>query len=299
MKPLQMLAIFLRGGAMGAADLVPGVSGGTIALITGIYERLIEAIASIDLEAVKKALRGDIVGAWKHIDGTFLLLLATGILCSIFSLASLIEYLVQHQPVMVWSFFSGLLLASLILLLKMVLPRSPGCFAFVLSGCALAVLFALLRSAALPAEGLFIVLGGFIAISAMMLPGISGSFLLLVLGLYEPTLAAVTGLDLLYLLLFALGAGMGFIFFSRLICYLLHHFHNRTLLFLSGLLAGSLYTTWPWKQEMDGMSVNISPAAHAEPQLLLAAGCFLLGLGLVLGLHYAGERIRKPGDNAG
>lgn len=292
MNGFAVLGILLRGAAMGAADLVPGVSGGTIALITGIYERLIEAIANIDIKALKMVLKCDIRGAWRHVDATFLLILATGILASIFGLANLIEHLVETQPVLVWSFFSGLLLASLVLLLRMVLPRSPACFGFVIGGCLLALLFALLRSAALPAEGVFLILGGFIAISAMMLPGISGSFLLLVLGLYQPTLAAVTDLNLGYLSLFAIGAGLGFLFFSRLIRYLLHHFHDRTLLFLTGLLAGSLYTTWPWKNELNGLARNVSPASFDTPQIALAAVAFACGLGLVLLLHAVGERMR-------
>lgn len=179
------LGIFLRGCAMGAADLVPGVSGGTLALITGIYERLIGAIASIDITAMRIFFRGDIKGAWRHIDGNFLLVLACGILTSIFTFAHLIEHLVQTQPVLVWSFFSGLILASIIYLLRIVWPDSLSALGFVLVGALLALSLSQLRAAELPITTLFVFVGGFIAISAMLLPGVSGSFLLLMLGLWK------------------------------------------------------------------------------------------------------------------
>ena len=139
------LGIFLRGCAMGAADLVPGVSGGTLALITGIYERLIGAIASIDITALRIFFKGDIKGAWLHIDGNFLLVLACGILASIFTLAHLIEYLVQTQPVLVWSFFSGLIIASILYLLRIVRPGSLSAFGFLLVGALLALSLSQLR----------------------------------------------------------------------------------------------------------------------------------------------------------
>ena len=291
MRFIEALGLYLRGCAMGMADLVPGVSGGTLALITGIYERLIGAIASIDLAAIRMVLSGDIVGAWRHVDATFLLLVGSGILSSVFALAHVIEYLVEDQPVLVWSFFSGLLFASLLLMLKIVRPTSASGCAIALSGLLVAVVLSELRALQIPAEGLFVVMGGFIAISAMMLPGISGSFLLLMLGLYQPTLAAVTGLDFGYIALFGVGAAVGFVFFSRFIRFLLQRFHDRTMFFLIGLLAGSLYTTWPWKQ-LDAMDVprNISPLALVEPQVGWALTSALLAILLVLGIHWAGSR---------
>jgi putative membrane protein len=291
--PRSWLGIFLRGCIMGAADLVPGVSGGTLALITGIYERLIGAIASIDITALRIFFKGDIKGAWLHIDGNFLLVLACGILTSIFTLAHLIEYLVQTQPVLVWSFFSGLIIASILYLLRIVRPGSLSAFGFLLVGALWALSLSQLRTAELPITTLFIFFGGFIAISAMLLPGISGSFLLLMLGLYQPTLEAVTSFNMVYISVFGLGAATGFVVFSRIIRYLLRHFYERTLLFLTGLLIGSLYTTWPWKSFVEsGVAPNIWPSTYAQSgassQIGLALICLLLGFILVVAISAAG-----------
>ncbi len=299
------LGIFLRGCAMGAADLVPGISGGTLALITGIYERLINAIANIDISALRIVLKGDIKAAWRHIDGSFLLALACGILTSIFVLAHLIEHLVQTQPVLVWSFFSGLVLASIIYLLRIVWPGSLGtlglggsglsALGFIIVGAVLALSLSQLRLAELPLTTVFIFVGGFIAISAMLLPGVSGSFLLLMLGLYQPTLAAVTSLDFAYIAIFGLGAASGFVVFSRIIRYLLRYFHEPTLLFITGLLIGSLYTTWPWKSALEGAAAsNLSPSAYiqtgSDAQVGPALICLLLGFILVVAIAAAGSK---------
>ena len=281
---------------MGAADVVPGVSGGTLALITGIYERLINAIASIDTKAVKLLLKADIKSAWKHIDGTFLLVLAGGILSAIFALAHLIEHLVESQPILVWSFFCGLILASILLLLRMVWPLQPSAILFILVGAALAFVLGQIRGADFPVSAIFIFLGGFIAISAMMLPGISGSFLLLMLGLYQPTLQAVTELNLSYIAIFGCGAAVGFLLFSRIIRFLLNRFHDRTLLFLTGLLMGSLYTIWPWKQPFDhlGVAQSVMPSTYAaqglDAELGMALICSVLGFILVSVISIAGAQ---------
>ena len=284
---MNWLGIYVRGLCMCTADLVPGVSGGTLALITGIYERLIAAIASIDLAAIRLLLRGRIGEAWRHVDGTFLAVLLAGILSAIFALAHLIDYLLMNQAVLIWAFFTGLVFASALSLLAMVRPRSVGGWLALLIGVALALLLGQLREAPLPAEGLVLVLGGFIAISAMMLPGISGSFLLLMLGLYQPTLQAVKSLDVGYLLLFMLGAAAGFAVFSRLIRYLLKHYHNHTLLFLIGLLLGSLQATWPWKADM--------PApVWLSMETLLAALCALVAMALVLAMSLVSRPLAEP-----
>ena len=297
------IGIFLRGTAMGAADVVPGVSGGTIAFISGIYERLIEAIASIDVSAIRLVLKGDIKGAWQHIDGTFLLVLATGILSAIFVLAHLIEHLVETQPILVWSFFSGLILASIVFMLRSVWPRSLIALVFILVGAALALAIAQFRGAGLPITPIVIFVGGFVAISAMLLPGVSGSFLLLMMGLYETTLAAVTDLNLLYIAIFGAGAASGFIVFSRVIRALLHRFHDQTILFLTGLLMGSLYTTWPWKLlDDDGLPANAWPSAitslGGNAQVGLAVVCLATGFVLVLAVTFAGSKAGEKADKA-
>lgn len=293
------IGIFLRGCAMGAADLVPGVSGGTIALITGIYERLINAIASIDAAALKMLFKGDIKQAWQHVDASFLLALAVGILTTIGLLAHLIENLVESQPVLLWAFFSGLILASALLLMRMLCKPSLVLFICLFLGFLLAFGLAQIRAAELPVIGFFIFLGGFIAISAMMLPGISGSFLLLMLGLYQPTLEAVTQRDLLYIVIFAAGAASGFMVFSRIIRYLLAHFKNLMLYFLTGLLLGSLSATWPWKAEISGrlVEVNVMPSTYSalglEAQILPALFCLVAGFILVSAIAYLGARTEK------
>lgn len=288
---------------MGAADVVPGVSGGTIAFISGIYERLIEAIASIDISAIGLVFRGDIKGAWQHIDGTFLLVLATGILSAIFVLAHLIEHLVETQPILVWSFFSGLILASIVFMLRRVWPRSLTALVFILVGALLALAIAQFRGAGLPITPIVIFVGGFIAISAMLLPGVSGSFLLLMMGLYETTLAAVTDFNLIYIAIFGAGAASGFIVFSRIIRALLHRFHDQTILFLTGLLIGSLYTTWPWKlMGSDGLPINSWPGGIANlggnAQVGLALVCLIVGFALVLAVTFAGNKTESKEDAA-
>ena len=296
------LGIFLRGFAMGCADLVPGVSGGTIALITHIYERLIRAITHFDLQAVRLLLSGQWAAMWRHFDGAFLLVLLLGILTAIFTLANSVAWLLANQPLLVWAFFSGLILASAIFLLgqlevQKALPQLGLTLFGVVLVTALGYLRADLSDPALPV----VFAAGFIAISAMLLPGISGSFILLVLGLYEPTLEAVRSLEWAYFASFGLGAAGGFLVFSRLIEWLLQHFHHQTLMFLVGLLFGSLSATWPWK----GMSAagrpadNLSPTQYAElfgsAQVLQVTLVFLVALALVWAIEWLG-RARLDGD---
>jgi putative membrane protein len=299
---LQKIGIFLRGFAMGCADLVPGVSGGTIALITNIYERVITAITHIDLNALKLVFQGQVGAAWRYLDGSFLVVLLAGMLTAIFTLANSIAWLLEYQPLLVWSFFSGLILASAIYLLTRLEGRKSLVYAgFLLLGVALVIALGFLR-ADFGNPSLWIVFGaGFVAISAMMLPGISGSFILLMLGLYQPTLEAVRGFELGYLFCFALGAGCGFLVFSRLIKWMLERFHQQTLMFLVGLLLGSLYSTWPWKTLENDSSVyhNLWPGNYADlygsAHLGLAVAVALAAALLVWGLEVLG-RHREPMD---
>lgn len=296
------VGIFLRGFAMGCADLVPGVSGGTIALITHIYERVIAAITHIDIDAAKLLLRGRVREAWQHIDGSFLLLLFVGILTAIFTLANSIDWLLQNQPLLVWSFFSGLILASAIYLLSQLgVSKAFPQLGFTLLGMIVVVSLGYVLPD-LGSPGLLAVFGaGFIAISAMLLPGISGSFILLLLGLYEPTLAAVRNLDMMYLVSFAFGAGCGFIVFSRIIEWMLKHYHRQTLMFLVGLLVGSLSATWPWKQSVATSAVeqNMLPFEYAEvfgsAQLGAVLLAFLVAMSLVWGIEFLGRRRGEVG----
>lgn len=291
----QILLIFLRGFAMGAADLVPGVSGGTIAFITGIYSRLINALTQIDMELVALALKFRIKDCWRKVDANFLCVLFLGIFSAIISLAHLVSYLLEYHPVLVWSFFVGLVMASLWLL------RREWCFNVSAVVAFLIGMLLVLATAFLPSmhaePTLFAVfLGGSIAICAMLLPGVSGSFLLLLFGLYEPAVTAIKEVNIPYILSFAGGAAMGFIGFSRLIHWLLRRFYNTTLMFLSGLLAGSVWLLWPWKKMAeDGVrQLNIMPSEYAtlfgEPQVLASIGCFMFALLFIIIMDYVAQR---------
>lgn len=266
---------------MGAADVVPGVSGGTLAFILGVYERLLSALASVNLAAIKLLLSGQIKLAWRHIDGTFLLCLFGGILVSIFSLTNIITYMLQHQPVPLWAFFNGLILASLPILLRNVTWNWQRGLWFVV-GAVIATLITLLTPMqSNPTPWMFFG-AGFIAICAMILPGISGSFLLLIMGMYIPITTAVSHLNISLLLLFALGCFSGLMAFSRLLKWALQRAQNAMLAFLSGIVLGALYRIWPW-QVNDQL---VSPATYAEvfgsAQLLIAAVAFALGIGALL-----------------
>lgn len=258
----EFFGIALRGMAMGAADVVPGVSGGTIAYITGIYSRLIASLTSFDTELVRLVLKLKIVAAWKHVDANFLAALFVGVVTSIFLFAHLISYLLETVPLLVWGFFLGLILISAIsMLLKMTDRKLLDVVPLVIGAV---VIFAIAESpaASLSPELPWIFMAGFVAISAMLLPGVSGSFLLLLVGLYEPTIEAVKTLNVAYILTFAAGAACGFLVFSRFIKWLLHRFYRQTLLFLIGLLCGSVYVVWPWKLVNGDFSQHLSVSAY-------------------------------------
>lgn len=283
---------------MGAADVVPGVSGGTIAFITGIYPRLIASLTSFDMEMVRLVLRFKVGLAWKHVDANFLLALFAGIFCSIASFAHLISFLLESYPVALWSFFLGLILASAIWMLAGVSKLKIFDVIPAVSGIALVYLISTSSAGNLIPSLPIIFAAGFIAISAMLLPGVSGSFLLLLMGLYATTIDAVKGFDLAYLVTFACGAALGFLVFSRLIKWLLDRYYRQTLLFLIGLLVGSLYVVWPWKLIDGDFSQNILPVSYAaevgDPMvwwavIAAAAGiCIVFSFELVFGRKQKG-----------
>lgn len=280
---MQFLNWFIKGLAMGAADVVPGVSGGTLAFILGIYSRLLAAISAINLHALRLFVTGQWRACWRHIDGTFLLVLFSGVIVSIFSLAALISWLLEHRPVPLWAFFNGLIIAALPMLLKSVkwsLWRSV-LFAW---GLLLALLIAMLNPATLqPANWMFFFAGA-LAICAMILPGISGSFILLLLGMYAPVLLAVRELQLTIILLFAAGCLVGLLSFSRLLNWLLKHYHDATLALLTGVVVGALYRLWPWQSAAGLYSPWGYAATFGQHDLLLASACFLLAILVMLGL---------------
>ena len=260
---MNLPGVFLRGLLMGAADIVPGVSGGTVAFITGIYDTLLGSIRAVDLHFLGRLLKLDIRGAWEHVNGGFLLALLLGIATSIFSLARLISWILHNHPVPLWAFFFGLILASALVLLRQVDRWNPGRVLSLLVGTGVALFIALSPVVTLDGGLSVVFLSGFLAICAMILPGISGSFILVLLGMYGTVLAAVKSLDLLFLAVFAVGAGCGLLCFSRLLHWLLHHYHQGTMALLTGFLFGSLAVVWPWKRVLgwvQGSHGQLKPA---------------------------------------
>ncbi|MEX1330810.1 MAG: DUF368 domain-containing protein [Desulfobacterales bacterium] len=251
----KAVSLALKGICMGSADVIPGVSGGTIALITGIYEDLIAALRSLDIKMVQKVFHLDIKGALADVHIRFLLTLFSGIIVAILSLAQLMNYLLHHHPVPIWSLFFGLIVASILVVGKQVtnwLGKAGICF---LAGILAAAVIVNLIPIKTPETHWFIFLCGVVAICAMILPGISGAFILLILGKYEFITATLKNpflvQNIIVILVFCLGCGVGLAGFSRVLNYLLGKFHNLTLAFLAGLITGSLMKIWPWKEILE------------------------------------------------
>lgn len=276
--------IFLRGMLMGAADIVPGVSGGTMAFITGIYQRLIDAITAFDFRLLPMLRSGDWRGMWERVDGSFLLALLAGIATSVFTLANLITWLLDSQPLLLWSFFFGLILASALVLLRHIAAWTPAALLGCCVGTLTAAFIGLSPAFPFPDGALSFFLAGFVAICAMILPGVSGSFLLVLLGMYTRVLAAVDALLILPLLSFVGGAACGLLAFSRLLRYLLAQHHGATLATLTGFLLGSLPVVWPWKLNAPGTvpARPVWPARYAADigasELALCIVLMLTGL---------------------
>lgn len=291
----QYAVILLKGIAMGAADVVPGVSGGTIAFISGIYEELLNSISNINLKAVKTLKKEGLKEAWKQINGNFLASLFIGVFISIVSLAKVISWLLVHQPVLLWSFFFGLVLASIIYIAKQVTKWNIISFVLLIFGALIAYYITTLNP--LVSENsslLFMFLSGAIAICAMILPGISGSFILVLLGAYKPVLAAISNRDFTTIAAVGLGAIVGLLTFSRMLKYLFANFKNYTLAILTGFIIGSLNKIWPWKKVLTyrvnshGEQVpfneqSISPLTYdGNPQIIYAVLLMIVGFGLIL-----------------
>ena len=248
---MQFIWVYLKGVAMGAADVIPGVSGGTIAFITGIYERLINAIKSINFANIKLFFKGKFKEFWKNIDGTFLLCLIAGIVSSLFTLAHVMTYLLDNHPIQIWAFFCGLILASTIFVGRDVKWNWKTILAFLIFTVSA---FYITSPTNTPINSdsayWYIFLCGAIAICAMILPGISGSFILVLLGQYYFLLEAVKTFDIPIILLFVAGALIGILSFSHVLSWLFKHFKMITLASLTGFMLGSLNKIWPWKQTL-------------------------------------------------
>jgi putative membrane protein len=305
------LFLFLKGIAMGLGDSIPGVSGATIAVITNIYERLILAIRSIDSIALKLFGAREIAKAWQHIDGNFLIVVAVGALTGLLLSANTVLYLLDNFPEPLMAFFVGLVLASIWVLRSQYKIRSARNLLAIFAGTALAVMIGSLEPRVAEISILYVFICGAIGISAMILPGLSGAFILLLLGIYEYILTALVGFELLIILVFFSGCVIGLLLFSRALAWLLQHYHELSFAIISGLLCGSVYVLWPWQQtvsfytDTSGMqhvlqTVNIWPLNYTEitgnsAWLALSVVTFLSGLGIVLALQIISNK--KTTDN--
>jgi len=301
--------ITLKGIAMGAADVIPGVSGGTIAFITGIYEELINSIKSINLAALKLLFTGKLAEFWKAVNGTFLLSLFTGIAISIISLAKGLKYLLDHYPILVWSFFFGLIVASTIYVARTINKWKFGTVASGITGIITAYFITVITPAEANTTYWFIFLSGAIAICAMILPGISGSFILVLMGMYKFILEAVGNFEIAVILTFLSGAAIGIISFSNLLSWLLKKYHNITIAMLAGFMVGSLNKVWPWKEVVETFTdrhgeikplieENILPATYEqitgnETFLVGAIALAVFGFAIIFIIENIANKLKK------
>ena len=321
---ISHLSTYLKGIAMGAADVVPGVSGGTIAFITGIYETLIGTIHKLDLGLFKHWKNHGFKAMWSHYNFGFLAVLFLGIATSIFSLAKIITHLLETHPVLVWSFFFGLIVASIIYVGKQIDAwRLPVILALI-AGAVVSYYITIAEPIAAQDSLWFMALAGFIAIIAMILPGLSGAFILLLLGAYEPVIGAISGVidgltgeaDLMWdsflkLTIFAIGAIAGLKAFSGILNWMFNNYKTITLAVLTGFMLGALNKVWPWKEVIttrinsEGLEVpllekSISPSNfEGDPQIMGAVIAAVAGCALILGFEWLAKRKSATADGKG
>jgi putative membrane protein len=294
------LIISLKGIAMGAADVVPGVSGGTIAFISGIYEELIDTINRFNLKALKVLKENGFKKAFDYVNGKFILSLLLGIGISVFSLARLFKWLIETHPILIWSFFFGLVLASIFFVGKQIKKWDFLTIINLILGAVIAYYITTMPAMENHNQDWFLVLAGALAICAMILPGISGAFILLLLGVYKPALEAIHNFDLKKIALLAFGAIVGLLSFARILKWLFKHYPNRTLAVLTGFIIGSLNKIWPWKEPLTwytnskGIKLplterSVSPFAVENNQLILAILLAVIGFSLIFFLEKLGN----------
>ncbi len=302
----SFFGIVLRGMAMGAADVVPGVSGGTIAFITGIYEELIDTISGVNLSLLKILKKEGVKAFWNQLNGNFILALFVGIGISIVSLAKVISYLLDAHPILVWSFFFGLVLASIHLVGKQVKKWDIATGIAFIVGAIVAFWITILPPMQQADANWYIFISGVIAICAMILPGISGSFILLLLGSYQSILNAIKEFDITKIVIFAGGCVVGLLSFSHLLKWMFKKFEDITIAVLTGFLLGSLNKLWPWKQTITTFTNshgkvipleqnNISPSQFeiintTDNQIGAAILLCLLGVFLILLIERFGNK---------
>ena len=290
---------------MGAADVVPGVSGGTIAFISGIYEELLETINSVNFGVLKTLKNNGIKTAWKSINGNFIVTLFLGIGISIASLAKLISYLLEAHPILIWSFFFGLVLASIVYVGKQVRSWNAGAIISLTIGTSVAFWITILPPLSSSNELWFIFVSGMIAICAMILPGISGSFILLLMGSYQTVLEAVKDKNLLTIGVFIFGAVIGLLSFSRVLKWMFSKYHDFTIAILTGFLIGSLNKLWPWKETISTrvnshgemvpfIQENTLPVDLGDtPPIIIALLFCVLGAAIIFGMEMVSKKMKK------
>lgn len=302
--PKEAMHLYFKGMAMGVADLIPGVSGGTIAFIVGIYEDLLAAVSSVNKETLDRFRSDGFFAALETIHIKFGMVLFAGIMTSMLLLARVMHYLITEQPIVTWSFFFGLICASIPLIWKQI-PKGQlhVRLIFLIIGTVFAYVIVGMIPVTTPDAPWFITLCGIIGITAMILPGISGSFLLLMMGKYEMITAALknptNSANIQTLILFAIGTGTGLLAFSRVLKYFLERFRIQTMTFLTGVLIGSLRKVWPWKEVLETKVIRgktrILREANVFPQsfnleVILALVLFIVGIFVIVLLEMKSRR---------
>lgn len=294
---IKYITVAVKGACMGAADVIPGVSGGTIAFIMGIYDEFVGSLASINTEAVKLLFKGRFKEFWKHINGSFLLSIVIGIGISVICLAGLMQYLLANKPIQTWAFFFGLIVASSIFIIRGISGWKIREGLFLVFGILLGIVICTLSPTQTPDGLWFIFISGATAICAMILPGISGSFILLILGKYQYIMGVISdlvsgvniGQNLLIIGIFGIGAVVGILSFSKLLHWLLARWQKETMIVLAGFIIGSLVKVWPWSNPE-----ALAQADAAGSMLYGSAITFaLIGFFLVTGIEIAGKAIGR------
>ena len=313
---IKNAAVALKGFAMGAANVIPGVSGGTIALLTGIFNELIEALnAILSVSSWKLLLKGEVKEFWKNIHGTFLFWLGVGVIVSVFSLAKLMEYVLAYHPIQTWAFFFGLIVVSGVYMLYDIKGWKVTDGFWLVFGVILGAMICLLSPTQTTDAGWFIMICGAIAICTMILPGISGSFILVLFGKYEYIMSAISELNWPVLILFGVGCVLGIAAFSKFLHWLIAHYERPTLITLIGFTLGSLVKVWPWSDKVsvltaqlmrDGQTAEQAQAgvqaladsgfdlaSMINPQTVSAIVWMLVGAALVIALEWLGHSKNK------
>lgn len=299
----QIFLTIINGLAMGVVDLIPGISGGTLALITGIYGRLVNAIRCFDVKAFKLVLSSKILDFIRYVDGIFLLCLGFGIIVSIFSFARAVDYMLDTHPVLMFSFFTGVIAASSIVIIRKIGQWTITNYISILFGVTVALLLSGLNEYTTPNTAGYVFLAGIIGGGAMLLPGISGSFILLLVGKYSYMINAVKELDLAVLFVFGLGYFVGVLSFAKLLSWVLKRHFQISLLFLTGLMLGSFNKIWPWRVVENGDSGvgndlyirSVFPwqyenLSDSDPQVIISIAIIISGFALVILMHWIASK---------